>query len=934
MTKVILISLILLVSGTNLFGKESSAKIKETTLQINSLDKPIELSGKWLFTRDDKKENSKNNINLDSWRVVKLPAAWGKFYGDKKLYTVGWHKRILNFNEKLIGQKVNLYAVTFWPEFELYLDGKLILSQGELKSKKENITTGGMVASFTITKKVHTLTARFDTFLMKGFHAKPFQLRAYKENDFFINLWDFLLTDILIVGGAAAFMAGLLFLFVFLKTKESFYKVPSFMGIVCGISLIAWAGLFNRFIGENASASLFYATLLPSSIYSALFVRHYIKFKWYWLTPAIVCGICSFVFIFLINPVDHQGLFLTFRKLGFATAIPNQIILITLMLRDRKPFGTDFGPLLFGQISLGIFSGYSVLSAVSIINGYNLVQFGFMILIFVVLYLSAKNFAKTYLDNQKNLKEVTELKDNLEIKVEERTVELAEEKNSVSNLLHNMSQAVFSVDLFGVIQDKAISDYSNTLFDTEIAGKTVYETLYANIDPQSEEFGNLKSALETSIGGNDLQWDLNESYFIHKTTINVKGEERIISVLPNPIWGLDEDIKEIMFSCEDITEKVALEAQVAKTQAESNKRSRVLHELAPHDGKGIAAHSKELKMFLGNSDFLVDESLQIMHKKSGQEIDKKNFDTVFRHLHTLKGNARGFGATLLSELIHRAESDLEDIKKDFENFNEEGREQVCNELVEIRNLLDYFIKVAEEVFSISLDGSAGEIVYHEVHKDNLASLESSLNKVIGDSPTNDMKELYINFTNLLKTPLKDFLSGFKKVVDETAEESGKNVSFKVEGDDIFISQDEQNLLNDSLIHLVRNSVDHGIEGSETRVKENKNETGNIIISVKKNSNGYGINIKDDGAGIDSDLVTKKAIENGIVSSDEVQNMSEGEKLKLIFKAGLSTKDEVSELSGRGVGMDVVSTNIEKLGGEIDISTEKGVGTQFSISIKG
>ena len=114
-----------------------------------------------------------------------------------------------------------------------------------------------------------------------------------------------------------------------------------------------------------------------------------------------------------------------------------------------------------------------------------------MALIFVVLYLSAKNFAKTYLDNQKNLKEVTELKDNLEIKVEERTVELAEEKNSVSNLLHNMSQAVFSVDLFGVIQDKAISDYSNVLFDQTIAGKTVYETLYANIDPQSEDYGNL-----------------------------------------------------------------------------------------------------------------------------------------------------------------------------------------------------------------------------------------------------------------------------------------------------------------------------------------------------------------------------------------------------------------------------------------------------------
>ncbi|MDC0255377.1 ATP-binding protein [Bacteriovoracales bacterium] len=919
--------------NTNIFCKEIETKRKEATLQIDSLDKPIELSGKWLFTRNDKKNNSKNETDLKSWKIAALPASWGKIYGDKKLYTVAWHKRLLSFNESLIGQKVTLYAVTFWPEFELYLDGNLILSQGVLKSKKEYITTGGMVTSFKITKKVHTLTVRFKTFLMKGFHAKPFQLRAYQENDLFINFWDFILTDSLVLGGSAAFMAGLLFLFVYLKTKENFYRVPSFMGIVCGLSLIGWAGLFNRFIGTNASASLFYATLLPSAIYSALFVRHYIKIKWYWFTPSVVCGVCSVIFLFFINPESHHALFLTLRKIGFAMAIPNEIILITLMVKNRRPFGTDFTPLLLGQISLGIFSGYSVFSALGIINGYNVVQFGFMSLIFVVLYLSAKNFAKTYLDNQKNLKEVTELKDNLEIKVEERTVELAEEKNSVSNLLHNMSQAVFSVDLYGVIQNKAISEYSNILFNQSIAGKTVYETLYANIDPKSEDYGNLKSALETSIGGNDLQWDLNESYFIHKTTINVKGEERIISVLPNPIWGLDEDIKEIMFSCEDITEKVALEEKVAKTQAESNKRSRALHELAPHDGKGIAAHSKELKMFLSNSDLLLNESNEIIEKSNAQKLDQKKFDTVFRHLHTLKGNARGFGATLLSEQIHKSESDLEEIKNKFDSFNEEKRLLVCKELSQIRELLDYFIKVAEEVFSISIDGTAGEVVYYEVHKDNLASMERALNKVMSESPSNDLSDLFLNFTNLLKTPLKDFLSGFKKIVDETAEESGKNVSFQVEGDDIYIGQDEQNLLNDSLIHLVRNSVDHGIEGSEIRVKENKNEVGNIVISVKKNKNGYGINIKDDGAGIDSELVTKKAIENGIVSNDEAQNMTEADKLKLIFKAGLSTKDQVSELSGRGVGMDVVSTNIKKLGGEIDIKTEKGVGTHFSISIK-
>ena len=98
-------------------------------------------------------------------------------------------------------------------------------------------------------------------------------------------------------------------------------------------------------------------------------------------------------------------------------------------------------------------------------------------------------------------------------------------------------------------------------------------------------------------------------------------------------------------------------------------------------------------MFLSNSDILTNESIEIIEKASKEKISKNDFDTVFRHLHTLKGNARGFGMSLLSELVHRSENNLEGIKSNFEDFNEEARTQIANELTEIRELLDYFIRV-------------------------------------------------------------------------------------------------------------------------------------------------------------------------------------------------------------------------------------------------
>jgi signal transduction histidine kinase len=865
--------------------------------------------------------------STSKWVEAKMPMDWNKVYKDKKRFEIAWNAIVLEFSDELIGKKFSFVWGGIAPKYHFYLDGQLVDEQNKYSPHKPLKMINPNINTFKVTKKKHTLSFRHKNYVMKAFYGLPFELREFKVDDKFLSFIDFIFKDLVDIGSISFLVSFLFFGLVYFNTRNSFYVIPCLISLSTGVAFSFWGGLFAKFFDYYEGVVWLYLTIFPPLFLSLLFMARFIKIKKVFFILPGISVLCAFIMPTLFIGEFNQNLFLVLRKVGLAAVVLgsffNNYFAFMLFLKDKTKL-----PLFLG-VSISTLAAFQS-SYAAIKVGYITMHIGFIFLTFGIVYLAVKNFAKTYMDNEVLLAETKELNENLESKVEERTAELAEEKNSVSNLLHNMSQAVFSVNMYGEIQGRAMSEFSNEVFGQAIKGLSVYDILFNKIDRKSEKFGDIKSALETSIGGNDLQWDLNNDYFPRKVDVDIQGQGRIFSILPNPIWDLNEECVEIMFTCEDITEKLAFEAEVAKKQAESNKRSKLLHELAPSDGKGIAAHSKDLKMFLGNSNDITNESIEIMSHL--ENVNEDGFNTVFRHLHTIKGNARGFGASLISESVHRSESHLEIIKSDFANFDDEKRQRILEELNITREILDDFIKVAEEVFSISLDGSSGDVIYKEVHRDNISALSKAIEDAVGSNPSEAFQEVMKNFENLLKTPLKDFLNGFKKIVEETATESGKAVEFKVEGDDIYITNDELSLLNDSLIHLVRNSVDHGIETSENRAANKKSDKGLVTIKCVQNGKGYSIHVKDDGAGINADKVSKIALEKGIITKEDLESMNDSEKLKLIFRPGFSTKEEVTELSGRGVGMDVVLTNISKLKGDINIETKEGIGTEFLMTI--
>lgn len=181
-------------------------------------------------------------------------------------------------------------------------------------------------------------------------------------------------------------------------------------------------------------------------------------------------------------------------------------------------------------------------------------------------------------------------------------------------------------------------------------------------------------------------------------------------------------------------------------------------------------------------------------------------------------------------------------------------------------------------------------------------------------------------------PIKKVFGRFPRVVRDLARSLKKEINLVMEGEETDLDKNLVDALADPLVHLVRNSCDHGIEMPELRAKAGKNREGTIRLSASQEGDHILLQIEDDGAGMDPEKLKSIAIKRGVLDAEVAARMSDTEAYNLIFAPGFSTKQEISDISGRGVGMDVVKTSITQLNGSIHIHSEKGVGTRLEIKV--
>jgi len=227
-----------------------------------------------------------------------------------------------------------------------------------------------------------------------------------------------------------------------------------------------------------------------------------------------------------------------------------------------------------------------------------------------------------------------------------------------------------------------------------------------------------------------------------------------------------------------------------------------------------------------------------------------------------------------------------------------------------------------------------EIMDNVVQLEEVTSdIETALDEVEGTERefgrTN--KQIQVGVTQVRMRPLSDITGRFPRVIREMSVQYGKQVELKINGGSTLIERTILEALNDPFLHLVRNAFDHGIELPEARIAQGKPATGTIEITADYRGNQTVITIQDDGSGINLDRVRAKALTLGISEAD-LAKVGRQEILELIFEPGFSTAAQVTDLSGRGVGMDVVRSNLKQVNGNVSIATEQGKGTTFTITV--
>lgn len=233
----------------------------------------------------------------------------------------------------------------------------------------------------------------------------------------------------------------------------------------------------------------------------------------------------------------------------------------------------------------------------------------------------------------------------------------------------------------------------------------------------------------------------------------------------------------------------------------------------------------------------------------------------------------------------------------------------------------------------SLMNLVGELV---INKGRLAQIGSAnglpdLNETLEqlDRISTDLQNLVMK---VRMVPIEQVFSRFPRMVRDLAKELGKEIDFIVEGKETELDRTVIDEIGDPLVHLLRNSIDHGIESAEDRAAAGKSQVAIVRLVAKHEGNKVVIEVEDDGKGINGQIIKTKAVEKGLITQAEAQAMDDSQAVHLIFAAGLSTADKITDVSGRGVGLDAVRSKIESLSGEIHIETKVGRGTKFKIHL--
>lgn len=314
---------------------------------------------------------------------------------------------------------------------------------------------------------------------------------------------------------------------------------------------------------------------------------------------------------------------------------------------------------------------------------------------------------------------------------------------------------------------------------------------------------------------------------------------------------------------------------------------------------------------------------------SAAPIDREEIGELVENLETENEEQTGLGQTDSME-TQIAEKQIQATEKPAAGGNRGGDKKpqvskpVVNRTVRVdiekldvlMNLVSELIIAKNSLVSVS-GGDRGNMAGFNEQIEYLESVTTNLHESV-------MKVRMV--------PIESVVNKFPRMIRDLSKKLNKKMELYMSGEETELDRTVVDEIGDPLMHLLRNAADHGLESAEIRKQKGKPEVGSIFLDAYQDGNNVVIEVRDDGAGIDTEAVKAKAISKGVITIDQGENMSEQEIVNLLFHAGFSTSEVVSDVSGRGVGLDVVKSKIEALSGEVEVKSKLGVGSTWTIRL--
>lgn len=500
---------------------------------------------------------------------------------------------------------------------------------------------------------------------------------------------------------------------------------------------------------------------------------------------------------------------------------------------------------------------------------------------------------------RKRDKEISLLNKNLEKRVELRTIELSKKTQKISDLFDNAKQGFLSFDDELIIDDE-YSVVCEKLLGKDISGRKVSDLLYTKVAHKKEFFEQtIKDVFEE------------ENEIVQESFIELLPKELILNRRALSIEYKKLNDEKMMIILTNITSQKKLEKRIENEQ-------KLLKMIVT-----IISDSSQFYELINDYKEFDEFKLRIFELNNNPIF---NLNETYREIHTFKGM---FGQLFMSKTVknlHEFETQITEYLKD-ETFTNEDLKEV---LVEV-DFLSFLNDDLEVIKSILGESFIEEESIIKIDEEKIIKLEGKIKEYckLNSEHAYDFEDILFETQKLRSRTLYQSLKLYPRLCIDLADKLGKQINpFEILGNRNIILPPNFKAFIKSLIHVFRNLIDHGIEDVNTRIDLEKDEKGTINCNFKVDEDTLIIEISDDGKGIDREKIKQKVLEEGLMSEDMFDNMNDDRVFGLIFYESFSTKEKISEVSGRGIGMSVVKNELVKIKGMVEVKSVVNEGTTF------